>query len=79
MDRTKKLARLMMPAILASACSSTTAVEPRPEIDMAVIRAYLNCPPGTTPTCSQHTGQKTQCFCADEDALKQIMNPEARP
>ncbi|MCH7822250.1 MAG: hypothetical protein IIA07_09540 [Proteobacteria bacterium] len=59
-----------------SACAPTHPIERRPEIDMSVIREMLDCPINRTPVCTEYMGKPAQCFCADRDALKEILDPD---
>lgn len=43
---------------------------------MAEIRKLLDCPPNTTPVCTERIGKPYYCFCADQDALRRIMEPD---
>ena len=64
---------------LLAACATEPPANPKPELDMAQIREILNCPGSKTPACIQRVGQTTRCFCADNDALEEILDPYIVP
>jgi type IV pilus biogenesis protein CpaD/CtpE len=75
MHRRLKFVFLALAVALLAACASEPPAERRPLLDMAKIRKILNCPGSKTPACTQHVGRTTRCFCADNDALEEILDP----
>lgn len=65
-----------MTALLLGACATGEPAQQPPRLDMAEIRKLLDCPPNTTPVCTERIGKPYHCFCADQDALRRIMEPD---
>lgn len=74
-------AAIFVSVVLAAmaACAPSQPIEPRPELDMAKIKEILNCPMDRTPVCAEYMGKKTRCFCADSDAMQEILEPDKQP
>jgi hypothetical protein len=70
---------LTLAAAALAACATEPPAKLQPEVDMARIREILNCPGSRTPACIQRIGQTTRCFCADNDALEEILDPYVGP
>jgi len=70
-------AMIVLAAIAFAGCTASAQRQPQP--DMAAIRQLLNCPGSRTPTCIQHLGKTTRCYCADQDALQELLDPPTVP
>ena len=63
--------------VTAGGCATSgTERDPAPSLDMAKVRELLNCPNDRTPVCTERMGKPYQCFCADRDALQQLLEPD---
>lgn len=70
-----------MPLILLlfvslAGCAAPDPLRYPPNPDMQEVARLLNCPIGRTPTCVQRINGPYSCYCADEDALRMILEPD---
>lgn len=70
-----------MPLILLlfvslAGCSTADPLSFPPQPDMQKVAELLNCPIGRTATCVQRIKGPYQCYCADEDALRMVLEPD---
>ena len=71
------IACLLAGVVAISGCAASgTASNPAPNLDMNEVRELLACPSDRTPVCTERMGKPYQCFCADRDALQQLMEPD---
>lgn len=66
---------LLSTAVLA-ACAAQEPLEFMPQPDIEEVAKLLNCPSDRMPTCVQRMGKPYSCYCMDEDALQQILEPD---
>lgn len=77
--RTAKALKLVASGCLAllAACTSTVPVE-YPPPDMEEIGKILQCPIGYTPACERRSSRRYECYCADEDLIRKVLDPETQ-
>lgn len=63
-------------ALLLAACAANEPLESRFEPDMQSVARALNCPSSRMPTCVARSGGRYNCFCADDDLMHMILEPE---
>ncbi len=80
--------RIVLVAVLIS---SVGCAGPRPdtedpdlvafevEVTPEMIKELLDCPVGSAPLCLERMGEPVRCFCADRDAMRQVLEPDKYP
>lgn len=72
--------KAQLAATLAVLCGigacATTGPAPPPDFDMAEIRRLMGCDSDQAPVCTERMGKPYECFCADRDALRRILEPD---
>ena len=58
-------------------CATPAQHAPAATVDMAEVAEKLDCPSSTTPACTTRAGRETRCFCTDEEALREILDPKS--
>ena len=69
------LLTLVLSTVLAG-CAAPDPLRYPPQPDMQEVARLLNCPIGRTATCVQRIKGPYQCYCADEDALRMVLEPD---
>lgn len=59
----------IIPCLLLVACAGTQ------EEDLEYMDRSHECRTGETPSCIEKGGKPVRCFCADEDALRELLDP----
>ena len=60
---------------LTAGCTSTQPIGNAP-IDMQDMARVFECPIGRVATCERRTNQRYECYCADKDIMRDVLDPE---
>ena len=72
-DNVSNTLRLMMSAAIACVSLVACASTPDDELDYTDRPHY--CRAGETPSCIEKVGKPVRCFCADTEALRELLDP----
>ena len=59
----------------AIACVSLAACASTPDDELDYTDRPQYCRAGETPSCIEKVGKPVRCFCADTDALRELLDP----
>ena len=60
---------------LLAACAAPDSLEYSPRPDMNEVAKLLDCPSDRTPTCIERVNRPYSCYCMDDDALRELLEP----